>query len=262
MPSILVRDMAPEDEYFVSTCSHVDESDEIDASSRRRLAWLRKMYEKGLRVKVALLGNRHAGFIYTMPVEMSTWDFTGRDLTAAPCLWVMRDETGKGVGRALLASAEEEARRQGKKGLVTTAYYHDFWFMPAPYFEGIGFSVAERHKTAAVVWKAFDSSAKPPKMLRRKYRFMPTAGRVVVDLFWNPLCQTSDIEAQRVREVTSEFGGKVVLNQYPADDREILLRYQTPRGIFVNGREIYWGYEAPREGIRTAITGAIAAQSG
>jgi GNAT superfamily N-acetyltransferase len=261
MPSILVCDMAPEEEYFVSTCSHVNESEEIDASSNRRLAWLKKMYENGLRVKVALLGERCAGFIYTMPIEISTWNFTGEDLTAIPCLWVIRDETGKGLGRAMVASAEDEARRQGKKGLVSTAYYHDFWFMPATYFESIGFSVAERHKTTAVVWKAFDESAKSPRLLRRKYEFKPITDKVVVDLFWNPLCQTSDIEAQRVRDVTSEFGDRVVLNDYPADDREVFLRYRTPRGIFVNGKEIYWGYEAPREGIRNAILDAIEAQS-
>jgi len=41
MSSVEVRDMLPEDEYFVSTCTHENESDEIDASARRRLAWLR-----------------------------------------------------------------------------------------------------------------------------------------------------------------------------------------------------------------------------
>jgi GNAT superfamily N-acetyltransferase len=262
MPSILVRDMTPDDEYFVSTCSHVNESDEIDACGRRRLAWLKRMHEKGLRVKVALLDGRHVGFIYMMPIEISTWDFDGEDLMAIPCLWVIKDETGKGVGRALLASAEEETRLQGKKGLAIGAYHHDFWFMPAPYFESLGFKPADQRKMTTVVWKAFDPSARPPRLMKRRYEFKPQVDKVVVDLFWNPLCQTSDIEAQRVREVVAEFGTRVVLNEYPADDREILLRYQTPRGIFINGKEIYWGYEAPRDGLRDAISDAIGAGSG
>jgi predicted N-acetyltransferase YhbS len=262
MSSIIIRDMALEDEYFVGTCSHVNESAEIDAASRRRLVWLRRMHMKGLRVKVALLDDKHVGFIYMMPIEINPWDFTGEDLMAVTCLWVVRDETGKGVGRALLASAEDEARLQGRKGLAIVVYHHDFWFMPASYFERLGFRTADRFKTAAVVWKPLDPSAKPPSLLKRNYAFEPVAGKVVVDLFWNPLCQTSDIEAQRVREVVAEFGDQVVLNEYAADDRETLLMHRTPRGIFVSGREIYWGYEAPREGIREAISAAVGTRPG
>jgi len=80
---------------------------------------------------------------------------------------------------------------------------------------------------------------------------------VGVDLFWNTFCQTSDIEAHRVREVVAEFGDSVVLNEYCADDHVILSRYQTPRGIFINGKEIGWGYEAPKEGIREAVSKAL-----
>ena len=70
-------------------------------------------------------------------------------------------------------------------------------------------------------------------------------------------CETSDIEAQRVREVVEEFGDRVVLREYSADDRAMLLCHQIPRGIFVNGKEIGWGHEAPREGIRNAISQAL-----
>ena len=79
----------------------------------------------------------------------------------------------------------------------------------------------------------------------------------MVDLFWHTFCETADIEAQRVREVAAEFGDSVVLNEHCADDREILLRHQRPRGIFINGKEIGWGYEAPKEGVRKAIAKAL-----
>ena len=47
-------------------------------------------------------------------------------------------------------------------------------------------------------------------------------------LFWNAFCQT-------------------------ADDRETLLCYQAPRGIYVNGKEIFRGMRPPVAGIRDAI---------
>jgi len=129
-----IRDMTPDDTYYVSTCSHVHESDEIDACGRARAAWLREAWARGARVKVA------------------------------------------------------------------------------------------------------------------------------VDLFWQTFCETSWIEAQRVREVSAEFGDAVALREYPVDDRAVLLRHQIPRAIYVNGRQIDWGYEAPREGIREAISRALEAQ--
>jgi thiol-disulfide isomerase/thioredoxin len=137
--------------------------------------------------------------------------------------------------------------------------------MPASFFKRVGFSEARSRKTRpgepfgedAILWKVFDSSAEAPKFLKPNYQFKPVPGKVVVDLFWNTFCQTSNIEAQRVREVVAEFGDLVVINEYPAEDLAILHCYQIPRGIFINGKEIGWGYEAPKEGIREAISKAL-----
>ena len=257
MPKIEIRDMTAEDEYFVSTCSHVNESDEIDACGVRRLAWLQRMHAKGLRTKVALLDGKHAGFLYAMPIDICPTMLLGRDLLMVPCLWVIKEAKSKGVGKVLLAEAEVEAHRQKAKGVTTMAHYGDFWFMPAAFFEKHGYSPVVRDGNRAILWKVFDKSAKPPTFLEPKYEFIPVPGKVVVDLFWFTFCETSDIEAQRVREVAGEFGNSVVLNEYCADDREVFVRYQRPRGIFVNGKEIGWGYEAPKDGIREAIAEAI-----
>ena len=106
-----------------------------------------------------------------------------------------------------------------------------------------------------------DDLAPEPKPDTQKPDEPGKPGKVVIDLFWNPICQTSGIEAQRVREIAAEFGDSIVLNEYRADDRDVLLKYQTPRAILVDGNEIYWGYEAPREGIREAIAKALDASS-
>ena len=265
MPQIIVRDMTGADEYFVSTCSHVNESDETDACGRRRLAWLQGMHADGLRTKVALLDGEHAGFLYAMPIEICPTMLLGRDLLMFPCLWVIQEAKSKGVGEALVVEVELEARRQHKKGVATMGHYGDFWFMPAAYFEKHGYSAILRDGNKAALWKVFDESAEPPEFMEPTHEFAPGPvpvpgpgpGRVVVDLFWFTFCQTVDIEAQRVREVVSEFGDAVTLNEYCADDREILLRYQRPRGIFINGKEIGWGYEAPKDGIRNAIVEAM-----
>nr|MBN2278493.1 GNAT family N-acetyltransferase [candidate division Zixibacteria bacterium] len=257
MAFIQVRDMDSSDEYFVSACSHINESEEMDTAAAKRLVWIKKMYSRGMRVKVARLGDDRVGFLYLMPIDICPWGPIGRDLMVIPCLYVMEKGQHKKAGQSLLKAAEAEARLQGFKGMVVTAYYHDFWFMPAGFFEKFGFEVAASEKNTALIWRVFDEKVKPPRFLKRKYKFKSVPGKVVVDLFHHTFCMTVCQEAERVREVAAEFADKVIFNEYSADDPEILRKYQTPRAIFINGKEISWGYEAPREGIREAITEAL-----
>ena len=260
---IKTHDMKASDEYFVGTCTHTHESEEKDACASRRLAWLRAMQEKGSRVKVATVDGELAGFLHIIPIEFCPWGPLGRDLLVIPCLVSVKK--GQGVGKALLVAAEEEARHQGRKGIITIGYYHDFWYMPASFFEANGFSKCgaaqqgyyDSRSSAAVLWRVFDEYAEAPVLLKPKYKFKPIPRKVVIDLFWNAFCQTSNIEAQRVREVAAEFGESVALNEYSADDRPLLLHHQIARGIFINGREICWGYEAPKDGVREAIAQAL-----
>ena len=235
MDVLKVRDMTQDDEYFVGTCSHINESEEIDACSGRRIAWLKEMKEKGLFIKVALLNNEHAGFLYLIPLEVSPWGPLGRDLMTIPCLWVIQKAQKKGIGRALVKEAEKTTQNKGRKGLVVQAYNWDFWFMPASFFEKQGFSMIKRRqlKTSnkaeeVMLWKVFDSSVETPEFLERKFKFRVIKDKVVVDLFWNSFCQTSNIEAQRVREVVAEFGESIIFREHTADDLETLHCFQTP----------------------------------
>jgi GNAT superfamily N-acetyltransferase len=198
MPGIKVRDMTPDDEYYVGSCTHENESAEIDACCKRRLAWLKDNYEYGVRAKAALLDGERVGFIYVIPIEACPWGPLGRDLMAVPCLVAHSKAKNRGIGRALLAAAEDEARAQGKKGLVVQAYDHDFWFMPAAYFLKQGYGIAERTGKPAdltadggtksefmILWKTFDESAETPEFLKPDYEYGPISGKVVVDLFYN-----------------------------------------------------------------------------
>ena len=260
MAEVVVRDMQPEDEYFVLTCSHVNESEEIDACAKKRRELFRALAEQGGVFRVALVDDEHIGFGYGLPIDRAPSGPLGRDLMVIPCLSVSSDSTGHGAGRALIESIEHDALKAGFAGVTVTAY-RDIpgaeWFMPAAYFERLDYRAVDERGTQVLLWKPFRDDAPPPHFLQPHYVFEPIEGKVVVDLFRNGFCQTSGIEAQRAREVCAEFGDRVMLREYNAEDRETLLRYQIPRAIYVDGREIFWGYEAPRDGIRAAIEKAL-----
>lgn len=262
LEAVEIVDMRPEHAYYVATCTHVNESPEIDACGARRLAWFDSASPKGLTVKVAAGLRGPVGFAYGMPAELSPWGPMGSGFWVIPCLVVSAGAKGQGVGRMLVEAVEETARSRGAVAVVVPAFTWDFWFMPASYFERLGYRCAARRGQEAAMARALGrEGARLPdiRLLEPNPRFEPVAGRVAIDLFYNSFCQTSDIEAQRVREVAAEFGEAVLLREHCADQRPILEKYQIARGIFVNGTEIGWGCEAPRDGIRDAIRWALAA---
>ncbi|OQA98209.1 MAG: hypothetical protein BWY25_02047 [Chloroflexi bacterium ADurb.Bin222] len=109
----------------------------------------------------------------------------------------------------------------------------------------------------ALIWKPFAPDPEPPQLLEPQFSFEAVPGKVVITLFWNAFCPTSSIEAQRVRKVVREFGDAAILREYQAEDHETFLTCQCARAIYINGNEIGWGYEAPEEGIRSAILAAM-----
>ena len=255
--NVIIRDMTDEDEYYVGTCTHVNENNkEIEASSPRRISWLKQMEKNGLKIKVALFDNVHVGFIYIMPIEINPFPIQGIDLMVFPCLVSQSKFSLKGVGKKLIEAAEEESIKQHRKGIATLANFWDFWLMPAKYFEKLGYKVAEKRGITAILWKQFDPSAEPPQFRKTKYIFKPIQGKVVVDLFWNVFCLTSDVETQRVREVVSEYKNDVVCNEYSAVNPSTLKRYGISRGIFVNGKWIEVGPEIEKKILRQEIENA------
>jgi GNAT superfamily N-acetyltransferase len=269
-PEIIIRDMQPEDEEFVSMCGHSREEAKDNpifiadclACRSNRTKWFREKYQNGFRAKVALLNNVKAGFLYCLPIEISPWGPIGENLLVIPCLNINEPFKGKGIGKKLLDAAEIECKEQGKKGVVLIAYNwnSDFFLMPAQFFVNHGYEEVDKISHSSgnyeelMLWKVNDKSAEKPTFLVKNYVYSPIPGKVVVDLFYNTFCETSNTEAERVREVCTEFDDKVILREYSADDREQLKKHQISRAIYVNGKEISWGYEAPRKGIREAIT--------
>ena len=125
--------------------------------------------------------------------------------------------------------------------------------MPAKFFIKLGYKIATKRGEVAILWKQFDPSAEPPQFRELNYEFQPVQGKIVVDLFWNTFCLTSDVEAQRIRDVVLEYKGKVVLNEFSADNLSNLQQYGLSRGIYVNGKLVEVGPEIEKKKLRQEI---------
>lgn len=243
---------------FVSLCTHIDaEEPDLLRAAEIRKKWLQDRTKKGLRLKVAIDKGKPVGFIHCLPIELDTWGMSGKDLMTVPCLTlnyklVYEQKTGTGCGRALVQAAEEKAKKVGKKGIAILCYDHDFWFMPASFFKRLGYQEIQRDKDTVIVWKNF-SDAQPPKLHRSKFIPQKLSDRIAVDVIWNPMCMTSIVEINNVREVCKEYGDKVVLREFNAGDVDFLKKYEICRGLFFNGISKCWGYEAPKEEVRKVI---------
>jgi len=90
MTNPTVREMGEEDEYFVTACSHVNESAEVAACAQVRRHQFAGMKSEGSVFKVAMLNDEHIGFAYGIPIEHSSWGPLGHSLMVIPCLYVLR----------------------------------------------------------------------------------------------------------------------------------------------------------------------------
>ena len=259
MSTLIVRDMTPDDEAYAGTCSHVGESAETDAAGAERVAWLRTRYDSGVRMKVALLAGVPSGLACLHPSEAAPTGPDAPGLLVLSCLWVPPAGGRRGVGNALIEAALAEARQQGRLGLVTVAYANSDWFMPAAYFARHGFVVADTAGDAVAAWRPLDAATQPPRLSPRRYTFEPPARRLAVDLYWSPACLTMVVEARRVRAVAAEFGDQLELREHRTDDPSVRAATGIARGIFVNGREVGWGYAAPTEALRETFATALSA---
>lgn len=122
-----------------------DWSDEMKEAGPHKENWYDKMASKGLRVKLAHDERGVAGgMIQYLPIEHST--VQGTDLYFVNCIWVHGHKQGRGdfrkrgMGKALLKAAKEDAGARGAKGMVAwglsiPAFMRASWFRKQGYMQ-------------------------------------------------------------------------------------------------------------------------------
>ncbi len=240
-----------------------DWPDDVQEAAGRRARWVDRLAPRGLRAKLALDdAGTPGGMIQYLPIEESTVDGTG--LWFIPCIWVHGHKTGRGdfqrrgMGRALLAAAEADARERGATGMAAWGLWLPFW-MRASFYKRHGYRTADRDGFASLVWKPFAADARPPRWLHRTARPLErTPGRVDVTCFVNGWCTAGCVTAERARRVAAEFGERVAYHEVDTSEHAVVAEWGLGDALFIAGRRVMQGPPPSAERLRRAIARQVA----
>jgi hypothetical protein len=194
--------------------------------------------------------------IQYMPIEDSFAD--GSDLYIIYCIWVHGYKTGRGnfqkrgMGKALVEAAEQDARERGIKGIAAWGISMPF-FMKASWFKKRGFKPVDRDGISVLLWKSFTEEAVPPRFIKRKKKPEPIAGRVSVTAFINGWCPAQNMVYERAKRAAASFGDAVEFTGIDTSDRPTFLQWGIYDGLFIDGKQVRTGPPPSYEKIERLI---------
>ena len=257
-----IIDVAEEQTDLLSLCLEDWSEDAKEAGPKRR-EWLDRCRKQGLRAKLAVDDNGvEGGMIQYSPIEQSFVD--GADLHFIYCIHVHGYKQGRGnfrkrgMGKALLAAAEEDARGVGAKGMAAWGVCLPFW-MKASWFKKHGYRKADRQGISVLLWKPFTQDAQPPRWfpkMRKQPELVP--GKVTVTAFVNGWCLAQNLVYERAKRAAAEFGDKVVFQEIDTSSRSTVAEWGLSDAVLVDGKNIQKGPPPNYDKIRKLIRKRVA----
>ncbi len=257
-----IIDLDPENEELFCVCLE-DWSEQAKEAGDQREKWYRKMKDKGLRVKLARDDNGQVGgMIQYVPIEYSF--ASGEDLYFIYCIWVHGYKKGRGdfrkrgMGKALIQAAEEDAKVLGAKGIAAWGIPLPFW-MKASWFRKQGYKKVDNNGFLGEVllWKPFAEDAKPPKLIKLKKKPESIPGKIEVTAFNSGWCMGQNLALERAKRAAAEFGSDVVFQEIDTFNRNNLLEWGIPDALYVDGKEVFHGPPPTYEKIRKMLAARV-----
>jgi len=251
-----IIDLTKEHEQLYCCCLE-DWSDEIKEAGSHKETWFAKMKDKGLTVKLALDDNGAVGgMIQYLPIEHSF--AKGSDLYFIHCIWVHGYKQGRGnfqkrgMGKALLRAAEEDAITKGAKGMVAWGVSLPFW-MKASWFKKRGYKKVDKQGMMVLLWKPFVEDAVAPEWIREKQRPEKIPGQVTITAFKNGWCPAQNMVFERAKRAAAELCDRVVFHEIDTFDRNIFLEWGIADALFIDEKQVRTGPPPSYEKIKKKI---------
>jgi GNAT superfamily N-acetyltransferase len=256
--SVKVVDLTEDKKDLFCLCLE-DWSEEAKEAGPKRRQWLERVERRGLRAKLALDDSGvEGGMIQYGPIEHSVVDGSG--LYFVYCIFVhghkqgRGDFQGRGMGKALLQAAEEDARALGAKGMAAWGLALPFW-MKASWFKKQGYRRTDRQGISVLMWKPFTDDAVPPRWFRKTGKEPETTpGKVNVTAFTNGWCLAQNLVYERAKRAAAEFGDAVVFREIDTSERSAVAEWGRSDAVLVDGRNLQKGPPPSYEKIRKTIS--------
>lgn len=246
------------EEYTQTYCICLEDwSGEMKEAGNHKAHWYRQMKDRGLGVKLALNDDGQAvGMIQYAPIEETFAD--GEQLCFIYCIWVHGYKQGvgnhqkKGIGKALIAAAEEDARRQGAYGMAAWGLALPFW-MKASWFKKQGYKKIDKRSIQVLLWKPFNDAAQPPRWISQQKKPGKTPGKVTVTAFKNGWCPAQNITFERAKRAAAEFGDQVQFREIDTFNRTTFLEWGLSDALYIDTKSVRTGPPPTFEKIKKKI---------
>ena len=237
-------------------CCLEDWSDEMKEAGDHKEKWFQKMKDRGLRVKVAVIDENVCGMIQYTPAENSVIE--GKDLYFINCIWVHGYKQGvgnfqkKGVGKALLQTAEDDVRSMNKKAIAAWGISMPFW-MKASWYKKQGYKKVDKNGMAVLLWKPFQKDAIPPRWINEKKRPEKGINKVNVTSFINGWCPAQNLVHERAKRAAGKFGELVEFQEISTLEKKVFMEWGISDGLFIDGKQVRTGPPPSYEKIQKKI---------
>lgn len=240
-----IVDLTEEHVPLYCVCLEDWNAEPLEAGDHKR-RWYEHYRDRGLRVKLALDdAGQVGGMIQYLPIEHTM--VSGHDLYVVLCIWVHGHKQGRGnfqgrgMGRALLAAAEEDARALGAAGLVTWGLALPI-FMRSGWFKRQGYRPVDRIDGFQVLlWKAFREDAEPPRWFRQRRTPEPGRDSVQVTALLSGWCTAQAQTVERARRAAAPYGERVRFDLIDTKDPAVRAEWGRIDGLFIDGKEVRTG---------------------
>jgi len=246
--------------YFI--CLERDSPDMKEAGGHKA-HWYNTMREKGLGIKIAVdkMGNA-VGMIQYTPIEYSLAQ--GENCYFINCIWIPRSKDKAlnyrrtGMGKALLKSAEKDAKQRGSKGMVAWGMAMPF-FIKASWYKKQGYLPVDKQGIQVLLWKPFTQDITPPKWIMQKKT--PQAGKhpgkVTVTVFISGACPVQNFHCERAKRAAAELGYRVVVETINSLDKNNIAEWGITDAVYVEDKCICAGPPQSYKTIKSKIAKAL-----
>ncbi len=161
--NIQIIDLTPDNIINYGVCGYKDVEKHLEL--RKKIAWFKEYYPKGLRIKAAIVNEKeYQGMIEYIPGEYAHRPVNASEYMFIHCLFVgfRKEYKGKGIATSLINECIEDAKTKKLKGVAVVTRKGSF-MAKKEIFLKLGFKlINETNPDFELLALKFDESASNP----------------------------------------------------------------------------------------------------